>query len=149
MAQHMGWCEAHNRTDPHYCGAACCARHQPSWHGEGVPCRNCIGWDESTLSIKRVETNDEDRCDSCNGQFSTTSDPLVECETDSQLADHDFEPQSIDPTFCEVDGWMKIEHELHRNLRVHESCFLDHDDILVRVTTRTYRAASRNPETWR
>ena len=72
-------------------------------------------------------------CDSCNGTFVGTTDAAVLVECDSQIADHEFEPQEYDPTFCDVDGWMKVEHDLNRPLIVHESCFLDHDDILVRI----------------
>jgi hypothetical protein len=76
-----------------------------------------------------------ERCDACNGLFSTTSDRRIEAECDSSIADHDFEfiESDADPTICSLCGWMKIEHELNRNAVVHESCFLDHDDILVRV----------------
>lgn len=74
-----------------------------------------------------------DECDACGGKFSTTSDPLVKAACDSGLQEERFVPGSADPTVCENDGWMKIEHDLGRDLFVHNSCFLDHDDILVRV----------------
>lgn len=71
-------------------------------------------------------------CDVCDGALSAEPE-TVECETDSQIADHEFVGQEYDPTTCEIDGWKKIEHDLHRNLQVHGSCFLDNDDVLVRV----------------
>jgi hypothetical protein len=74
-----------------------------------------------------------ENCDVCDGRFDTTTDPRVLCESDMPLADHDFEPQKYDNTVCEVDGWAKYEHDLRRPLNVHESCFLDKDDELVRL----------------
>lgn len=84
--------------------------------------------------IGELEADLVEECDSCGGRFDTTMDPRIEAECDSQMQDlGEFKPGPMDRTFCENDGWMMIEHDLGRNLVVHESCFLDHDDILERV----------------
>lgn len=77
-----------------------------------------------------------EECDSCGGRFDTTSDPRIEAECDSPTQESgEFVPGTewVLAMFCENDGWMKIEHDLGRTLGVHESCFLEHDDILQRV----------------
>lgn len=73
-------------------------------------------------------------CDVCEGDLD--AEPFgtnVVCRTDSQIADHEYEQGPYQDGRCAIDGWYKFEHELNRDLVVHGSCFLDHDDVLVRV----------------
>lgn len=71
-------------------------------------------------------------CDACGGDFSVERNYVI-CETDSQIADHPFEEGPYHDGTCAIDGWRKFEHDLGRDCKVHESCFNDNDDVLVRV----------------
>lgn len=75
---------------------------------------------------------EEDTCDACEGPLSAEPE-IVICYTDGQIADHDYEQGPYEDGTCAIDMWRKFEHELNRDLRVHGSCFLAHDDVLVRL----------------
>jgi hypothetical protein len=66
--------------------------HEPSWHGQGVPCHHCIGWDEATLSI-RPDTTER-------------IEPLSAEELDAQF-------EAIDKSLLSTFQWSNKEYERH------------------------------------
>lgn len=109
---HYGYCAAHSSTDPHYCGAPCCAR-------------------------KPAEPQ---ACAACGGPLNAeTTRQLVSADIPMSKDECPFVPQGggdnpfLDFT-CANDGWLKIEHEeFSEDQTVHGSCYLDHDDVLSLV----------------
>lgn len=92
-------------------------------------CGNCGQAYHGELCVVEVEIT---TCDACGGDFSVETEQVI-CETDSQIADHEYEEGPYSNATCEIDGWKKFEHDLGRDLVVHGSCFLNHDDVLVRI----------------